>query len=84
MKQDLKVIILKGFVLLPNNELKVDLNISQSVLDTSEFFNDNKILFMNFDSLEETINFNNLPKIDTIILSIPWRNSYIWYDSLLL
>ena len=60
MKQDLKVIILKGFVLLPNNELKVDLNISQNVLDTSEFFNDNKILVVtDFDSLEETINFDN-------------------------
>jgi ATP-dependent Lon protease len=67
MQQDLKVIILKGFVLLPNNELKVDLNISQNILDTSEFFNDNKVLVItDFDSLEETINYDNLPKIGTI------------------
>lgn len=68
----------KKFYMLPNNQLKVNLNISQNVLDTSEFFNDNKILVVtDFDSLEETINFNNLPKIDIIILSIIWRNSYI-------
>ena len=31
MKYDLSVIVLKGYVLLPNNELKIDIKINSDV-----------------------------------------------------
>lgn len=67
MKKDLKVLILKGLVLLPNNEIRIDLKIDKNILDTSELLNDNLIFVVtDFDSLEETIDLNKLPKIGTI------------------
>ena len=68
-KQNLPAIILKGIVLLPNNDLKIDLEKEavKEVLDEAEFFHDNKLLIVNeINNLEEQINFNKLPKIGVI------------------
>ncbi len=67
MKLDLPVIILKGLVVLPNNELKIDLKIDNSILDTSELLHDSRIFIVsNLDILEETINFDKISKVGTI------------------
>lgn len=67
MKLDLPVMILKGFVLLPDNELKIDINIDKNILDTCEVLHDNKIFVItDLDALEETIDIEKLPKIGTI------------------
>ena len=56
MKYDLPVIILKGVVLLPNNEVRIDVNVNQNILDTSEMFHDNKILIAtDLNKIEERI-----------------------------
>lgn len=68
-KQNLPALILKGTVLLPNNDLKIDLEKTsvKEVLDEAEFFHDNNILIVNeINNLEEQINLNNLPKIGVI------------------
>mgnify|MGYP003191620435 FL=1 len=67
MKYDLPVIILKGVVLLPNNEVRIDVNVNQNILDTSEMFHDNKILIAtDLNKIEETIDFNSLDKIGVV------------------
>lgn len=67
MKHDLAVIVLKGYILLPNNELKIDIKITSDALESSELFNDNKILVVtDLDNLEETIDVNKLPNIGTV------------------
>lgn len=67
MKFDLPVIILKGLILLPNNELKIDVLIDKNILDTSEMLHDNKLLVVSdLDKLEETIDLDSLPKYGTI------------------
>lgn len=67
MKFDLPVIILKGLILLPNNELKIDVIIDKNILDTSEMLHDSKLLIVSdLDALEETIDLENLPKYGTI------------------
>ena len=67
MKLDLPVIILKGLVVLPNNELKIDLKIDNSILDTSELLHDSRIFIVSdLDILEETINFDKISKVGTI------------------
>lgn len=68
-KQNLPALILKGIVLLPNNDLKIDLdkNAVKEVLDESEYFHNNKILIVNeIKNIEEQININNLPKIGVL------------------
>ena len=67
MKHDLSTIVLKGFVLLPNNELKIDLNIDKDIIESAKLFDDAKVVVVtDIDFLEETIDINRLPKIGTI------------------
>ena len=69
MKKELPVIILKGIVLLPNNEIKLefDNDLSKNIVDVAELFHDNKILIVsNENKVEENINLNELPKIGVI------------------
>ena len=68
-KKNLPVIILRGVVLLPNNDIKleVDDESSKTILDTSEYFHDNNVLIISqLDTLEEKINLKQLPKIGVI------------------
>lgn len=68
-KFNLPVILLKGIVLLPNNDLRLEFenNQSKNILDASEFFHDNKLLVVSqIDELEETNLIEDLPKIGVI------------------
>jgi len=69
IKTELPVIILRGIVLLPNNDIKLefDNDLSKSIIDVAELFHDNKILIVsNENPLEENVNLNELPKIGVI------------------
>ena len=69
MKFDLPVIILKGHILLPHNEIRVDLNIDKSLLEMAEELYDNKVLVVpDIDPLEETLDVNMLSKVGIIAL----------------
>ncbi len=68
-KINLPVILLKGIVLLPHNELRLEFDNqqSQNILDASEFFHDNKLLVVNqIDILEESNNIADLPRVGVI------------------
>ena len=67
MKHDLSVIVLKGNVLLPNNELKIDLNINEDIIESAKLF-DSSMVFVVTDKelLEETLDINTLSNIGTI------------------
>ena len=65
MKNNLPVIILRGIVLLPTNELKLEFedNDSIKILDMAELFHDSKILIVSGDPYEVNPKINDLPKI---------------------
>lgn len=68
-KFNLPVILLKGIILLPNNDLRLEFenNESKNILDASEFFHDNKVLVVGqIDVLEETNLLADLPKIGVV------------------
>lgn len=69
IKENLPVIILKGIILLPNNEIRLEFdNMSSSnVIDISEMFHDNEILIVNQKNpLEESPDKSDLPKTGVI------------------
>lgn len=69
MKTNLPVIILKGIVLLPNNEIKleIDNDLSKNIIDISEMFHSNKILVITQSNpLEEVPTIKELPKFGVI------------------
>ena len=69
IKTNLPVILLKGIVLLPNNDLRLELdgNISKNIIDVSELFHDNNILVISqANPLEEMPEIKDLPKIGVI------------------
>ena len=47
MKTNLPVIILKGIVLLPNNDIRLEFenDDSKNIVDISELFHDNKVTY---------------------------------------
>lgn len=64
-KQNLPAIILKGMVLLPNNDLKLDLDKEvKEILEESECFHNNNILIVS--DINNEVDINNLPKIGVI------------------
>ncbi len=68
-KINLPVILLKGIVLLPNNDIRLEFqnNESKNIIDVAEFFHDNKLLVVNQTNLlEESTNINDLPRIGVI------------------
>jgi ATP-dependent Lon protease len=68
-KLNLPVIILKGIVLLPNNEVRFEFDSTQNktLLETSEMFSDNKILVVpSPNPLEEVPALEDLPLVGTI------------------
>ena len=68
MKYNLPVILLRGTVLIPQNELKLEFEdeLSKNLIDEAELFHDNKILIVTKSSLEENIIIKDLPKIGTV------------------
>lgn len=69
MQNNLPVIILKGIILLPNCDLKVEFDSKEykTLLDTAELFHDNKVLVIQKENdLEETTQMKSLPKIGVI------------------
>ncbi len=69
IKNNLPVILLKGVVLLPHNELRLEFDNDEgkNIIDVSELFHENKILIINkIDPLEEVLNIDNMPKIGVI------------------
>ena len=69
IKTDLPVIILKGIVLLPNNDIRLEFenDLSKNIIDVAELFHDNKILIVSKeDPLEESMDLKELPNIGVI------------------
>ncbi len=68
MQFNLPVILLKGTVLIPQNELKLEFEdeLSKNIIDEAEAFHDNKVLIVTKSSLEENIIVKDLPKIGTV------------------
>lgn len=65
MKKNLPVIVLKGIVLLPNNDIRLeyDNDIYKNTIDQSEFFHNNNLLVVHQENaLEETVDVKRLPK----------------------
>ncbi|MDD2435243.1 MAG: endopeptidase La [Bacilli bacterium] len=66
IKTNLPVILLKGIVLLPNNEIRLefDSQTNKNIIDVAELFHENNILVVSSkDSFEEKPDINELPKI---------------------
>lgn len=69
LKINLPVIVLRGIVLLPNNDLKLEFEDEQSknIIDSAEMFNDGNLLIVSkMNPLEETIDVKELPKYGVI------------------
>ena len=68
-KINLPVIVLKGIVLLPNNDIRLEFqdNEAKNIIDVSEMFHDNKLLVISkSDAIEESTSINDLPRIGVI------------------
>lgn len=69
MKTNLPVIILKGIVLLPNNDIRLEFenDNSKNIIDISELFHDNKVLVVSqLNLLEEMPNIDELEKYGVV------------------
>ena len=68
IKTNLPVILLKGIVLLPNNDIRLEFSNedSKSIIDVSELFHDNQILVVTTTEPFEKLKTSKLPKIGII------------------
>lgn len=69
MKNNLPVIILKGLILLPFNDIRLEFENdgSKTIIDTAELFHDHKVLLVSqTDPLEETPQIKELPSIGIV------------------
>lgn len=68
MKTNLPVILLRGIVLLPNNDIKLEFEKGDSsiIIDEAEMFHHNKLLVVCDTETDEDINYKKLPKIGII------------------
>lgn len=69
IKTNLPVILLRGIVLLPNNEIRLEFenDLSKNIIDVSELFHDNKLLVVSsLNPLEEIPEEKDLPKIGVV------------------
>ena len=70
VKTNLPVIILKGAILLPYCEFRLELNneIDRNIIDLAEKNHDSNLLIVSpKNPLEENINIDELPKIGTVV-----------------
>lgn len=69
LKTNLPVILLRGIILLPNNEIRLefDNDLSKNIIDVSELFHDNMILVVNsLNPLEEKPTEEDIPEIGVV------------------
>lgn len=68
IKTDLPVILLKGILLLPNNDIRLEFSNddSKNIIDVSELFHDGEILVVSTTELPDKPNIDKLPKIGVI------------------
>ncbi len=68
IKTDLPVIILKGIILLPHNDIRLEFSNedSKNIIDVSELFHDNEILVVSTINSQNKNDIKNLPKIGVI------------------
>lgn len=69
MKQNLPVLLLKGLILIPSNEIRLefDNDISKAIIDVAEIFHDGLIFVVTQkDPLEEHPEVSDLPKVGVI------------------
>ena len=69
MKQNLPVLLLKGLILIPNSDIRLefDSDISKAIIDVAEIFHDSHIMVISRENpLEEQVDINELPKIGVI------------------
>ena len=69
MKQNLPVLLLKGLILLPSNDIRLefDNDISSSIIDVAHIFHNNLIFVVTqVNPLEEHPDISDLPKIGVI------------------
>lgn len=69
IKSNLPVILLKGLVLLPYEEVRIELNneISKKIIDLSNLYHDDEVLIVcPINSLEENPDTSDLPKIGVV------------------
>ncbi|MDD3452877.1 MAG: endopeptidase La [Bacilli bacterium] len=69
VKINLPVIILRGIILLPNNDIKLefDNDVSKNIIDIASMFHNNNILVVTqLDTLEENPNINELQKYGVV------------------
>ena len=69
MKSNLPVIVLKGIVLLPNNDVRLEFENdgSKNIIDTAELFHDNNVLLVSqIDPLEEKPKVEELPMMGIV------------------
>ena len=68
MKLNLPVVLLKGLVILPNNDLRLEFenDESRNIIDLSTMFHDNQLLIVTQVDLEESPNTEDLPKIGIV------------------
>ncbi len=66
MKKNLPVILLRGIVLVPNNEIRLEFDNqeSKSVIDMAEYFHDNYIFIINEITNEQTQKIGIISKIE--------------------
>lgn len=69
VKTNLPVILLKGLVLLPYQEVRIEINnnVSKKVIDISKLYHDDEVLIVcPLDTLEENPDTSDLPKIGVV------------------
>lgn len=69
IKTNLPVIILKGIVLLPHCELRIELNsdVDKNILTSAEDYSDNHVMVVTrLDILEENLDIKTLPKVGVV------------------
>ena len=68
MKFNLPVIVMRGTILLPESQMKIEFDdeTSKSIVEEAELFHDNNLLVVTQNSLEQNIHINELPRIGTI------------------
>lgn len=69
VKTNLPVILLRGIILLPHNDIRLefDNDESRNIIDVSEMFHDNKLFVVSANNpIEEGLDVNNFPKIGVI------------------